>query len=232
MTPFFLPRKKHLIVTGHYGSGKTHVAVNLALALRRQGAPVTLVDLDTVNPYFRAADARERLYAAGVRPVFPDFANTNVDIPALPAEIGSVFAAPRPGAPAGCAIFDVGGDSGAVALGAYSARFKQDGYEMLYVVNPCRPLTATPEEAVALLREIEGYARLTHTAVVHNPNLGELTTPALLTDTLPFAEAVCRLSGLPLAFVACLPPAGEDWDNSLGPDLPLLCMEPVTKKLF
>ncbi len=48
---------KHVILAGHYGSGKTNIAVSMAYALRAEGKRVALCDVDIVNPYFRAADA-------------------------------------------------------------------------------------------------------------------------------------------------------------------------------
>ena len=81
------PNKKITIVCGHYGSGKTNLAVNLAMALAKNNERVVLVDLDIVNPYFRAADSRAELEAMGVRCILPQFANTNVDVPSLPTQI-------------------------------------------------------------------------------------------------------------------------------------------------
>ena len=229
-TTYLPPRKKHIIITGHYGSGKTHIAVNLALFLKKTGAAVTLIDLDTVNPYFRAADSQSLLQKNGVRCILPQYANTNVDLPSLPAEIHSVFSRNTGSeSPDEYAIFDVGGDNGAVALGAYSARLKNEGYEMLYVVNRHRPLTAEPAEAVEILREIEGWSRLSHTAIVNNSNLGDLTTPELIADSLPYAKAVCNQSGLPLAFTASMT---ESDPPSLPKDVPLFPLRKVTKRIF
>ena len=101
----WLPEKKITIVCGHYGSGKTNLAVNLALSLAKAGEKTVLVDLDIVNPYFRAADNRRELEENGVRCVLPQFANTNVDLPSLPPQIHSVFVGNEK------VIFDVGGDS-------------------------------------------------------------------------------------------------------------------------
>ena len=45
--------KRITILCGHYGTGKTNVAVNLALAMAKTSEKVTVADLDIVNPYFR-----------------------------------------------------------------------------------------------------------------------------------------------------------------------------------
>lgn len=226
--------KKNIIVTGHYGSGKTNVAVNLALALKGTGADVTLVDLDTVNPYFRAADSRKLLVSQGVKCIIPDYANTNVDIPSLPAEINSVFDyVPRSDGVPSYSVFDVGGDNGAVALGTYSARFAHHGYDMLYVINKYRPLTETPAEALGIMREIEHYSRLRHTAVINNSNIGEITTSEDIAGSYGYARAVCELSGLPLAFTSYMDIPGVISPDNLDVNgAPLFALRYVTKRLF
>lgn len=210
------------MVAGHYGSGKTNFAVNLALHLAagdgwaerfglvREPLPVTLVDLDIVNPYFRAADAGELVRAAGVRLVAPRYAGSNLDIPALPPEVGQVFSAD-------CrAVFDVGGDdAGAIALGRYAADFERAGYQFLFCVNFRRIETRTPREAYELLREIEAASRLRATAIVNNTNLGEETTAALVRESLPPMEELAALSGLPVAGVTALPGVAAELPGAL-----------------
>ena len=113
-----LLQKRITVIAGHFGCGKTNIAVNLALALAEEGKKCCLVDLDIVNPYFRSADNEKQLKEAGVRPILPEFANTNVDIPSLPKEYGSVFVTDE------CAVIDVGGDSdGATALGVHHQQY-------------------------------------------------------------------------------------------------------------
>lgn len=188
--------KRIIVVTGHFGAGKTNVAVNLALALRKEGKKVTLIDFDTVNPYFRAADDRALLEAAGVRTIVPTYANTNVDIPVVPAEVSSVFADPEV-----TAIFDVGGDDvGATALGVYRAQITAAGYDMLYVCNCYRPLTADPADAALLMQDIHARSGLTCTAIVNNSNLGADTTPETVADSFAWAEAVADRCALPICF--------------------------------
>lgn len=191
------PTKKITIICGHYGSGKTNLAVNLALQLAQSGEAVTLVDLDIVNPYFRAADNRKQLEEVGVRCIFPQFANTNVDIPTLPPDIYSVFLRNEK------VIFDVGGDKdGAVALGMFRTAIERAGYEMIGVCNMYRPLTATAIDTVENLREIEKECGLFFTSVVNNSNLGEETTKETVEAALPYGQDVSRESVLPLLFTS------------------------------
>ncbi len=186
-----------IVVCGHYGSGKTNFAVNLAREKVKAGHKVTLIDLDIVNPYFRAADNVSELTSLGVKCVVPDFANTNVDIPSLPPTVmGALEAYARD--PDTVTILDVGGDNGAVALGMYNRFFKKGEYDLLCVVNMYRPLTEDVDGTEAILREIEWSGRLCATGIVNNSNLGVETTAADITDTDAWAHKVAEKCGLPL----------------------------------
>jgi hypothetical protein len=183
------------VITGHYGSGKTNLSINLALDLAEKGGPVTLVDLDVVNPYFRSSDYAALLTARGVRVVSPSFAGTTLDTPSLSAAVYSVFESE------GHVIFDAGGDdAGSTALGRYSDNFAGTGYDLLYVVNRYRNLTAMPEEAAALLPEIESASHLRATGVVNNSHLKQETTVATVADSIQYARECAALLGLPLRF--------------------------------
>lgn len=189
-------KKNISIITGHYGSGKTNIAANLALFLRKKGKDVTIVDLDIVNPYFRTFDLKDRFEAEGIRVIAPVYANTNLDIPALPPEINSVF-----DQDGGEVIIDVGGDdAGAIALGQFSSRILAAGYEMYYVINERRYLTRDAGEAATLLREIEAASRIPATKLINNTNLGVETTLEIVEGSQAFAKEVSRLTGLPVAF--------------------------------
>ena len=187
--------KRITIICGHYGSGKTNLAVNLAVSLKRQGRDVTLVDLDIVNPYFRSADFAEILNNNGISTINPTFANSNLDIPSLTANINGVFEQKNR-----TAIIDVGGDdAGAAALGRYARMLEnENNFSFLYVINCCRYLTKTPEEAVQILREIEQMSRIKATGIVNNSNLAQQTTAETVIASAAYAAEVARLSGLPL----------------------------------
>ena len=191
-------KRLHLFC-GHYGSGKTNLAVNFALHLQKQGYSVSIADIDIVNPYFRTKDSEKELEAAGVRVISLPFANTNVDLPALPAEVYSLVQDHSR-----FAVFDIGGDDrGAYALGRYVPDIQAEGScEMYFVVNFYRPLTQTAEAAMTVLREIEAACGLNFTAVINNSNLGADTTVKTVTDTAGECGRLCELSGLPLAMTS------------------------------
>ena len=187
--------KRVTVFAGHYGSGKTNIAVNYALHLRKRGLPVKIADLDIVNPYFRTKDSAAALASAGIPLISPAFANTNVDLPALPAELYSLVQQRD-----SFAVLDVGGDDrGAYALGRYTPYIlEENDYEMVFVVNFYRPLTTTAEEALEVLREIEAAGGIPFTGIANNSNLGELTTPEDIAATEQKVLELSRISGLPL----------------------------------
>ena len=189
--------KRITLFVGHYGSGKTNIAVNYALRLAEAGRRVALADLDIVNPYFRSKDSLTDLTA--VRLIASPYAGTNLDLPALPQEMYAVTDDRTL-----IAILDVGGDDrGALALGRLTpAILEENDFECLAVINRYRPLTGTPEETVGVLREIEGAGGVPITGLVNNSNLGRETTPDDVLSSVAYAEEVSRLSGLPVKMTA------------------------------
>ena len=190
-----MEHKRLTLFAGHYGSGKTNIAVNYALLMAREGKRVCIADLDIVNPYFRTKDSATVLEQAGVELISPQFANSNVDLPALPAESYRLVQDK-----ATFGVMDIGGDDrGAYALGRFTPFIlEENDYRMAFVVNFCRPLTNTAEDALTVMREIEAACGLKFTCIVHNTNLGTETTAETVTSAKEKLESLCRLSGLPL----------------------------------
>ena len=187
--------KRVTLILGHYGSGKTNIAVNYALTLAKERPPVALADLDIVNPYFRSKDSLADLEAAGVRLIASPFAGGNLDLPALPQEIYAVTDDRTL-----TAVLDVGGDDrGALALGRLTpAILAENDYECLAVINMYRPLTGTPAETLEVLREIEAAGGVPVTGLVNNSNIGRETSADDLLASLAYADEVSRISGLPV----------------------------------
>ena len=191
--------KRVTLFSGHYGSGKTNIAVNFALGLRREGKPVTVADLDIVNPYFRTKDSTADLEAVGIRLICSRYANTNLDIPALPDDL-YVITDDRET----YAVIDVGGDDrGALALGRLTpALLAEDNYEMLMVINRYRPLTPDAASVCEVMGEIEAACGIRFTGLVNNSNLGEETTAEDVLASVAFGEEVAALTGLPVKMTA------------------------------
>lgn len=184
------------LFSGHYGSGKTNLALDYALRLREVYDNVALADLDIVNPYFRSKDSEAVLKQYGIRMIASPYAGSNVDVPALPAEAYALLDDKRIRA-----VLDIGGDDrGALALGRYApAILEENDYDSFLVVNFYRPLTQTAEQAVTIMREIEAAGKVPYTGIINNSNLGELTAADDVLTSVKKAEQLSALTGLPIA---------------------------------
>ncbi len=219
-----------VVISGHYGVGKTNLALNLALDARAAGREVALADLDVVNPYFRSSDYGGLLADAGVKLIAPAFAGTTLDSPGITGKVLTAVEWAREGAaePAGetvqdptggaelgalasgsapaaasprLLIIDAGGDDvGATVLGRFAGAIAAGPYAMLQVVNRSRNLTHAPSEALSVLREVERASKLAVTAIANNTHLADQTTPEVLAAGFSFSREVAKLAGVPLAF--------------------------------
>ncbi len=187
--------KRLTLFAGHYGSGKTNIALNYAFRLKEAGKPVTIADLDIVNPYFRVKDSEALLEMAGIQLICSRYAGSNVDLPAMPKETYALVAdRSRWG------VLDIGGDDrGALALGRYVPEIlEENDYEFLLVANRSRPLTRTAEATLEVMEEITEACGLGFTALVNNCNLGPDTTAEDVLESGAYIEKLSRLTGLPV----------------------------------
>lgn len=183
--------KNFVIVTGHYGCGKTNLSINMALEAAKAGEKVTIVDMDLVNPYFRTSDYRQMLEEHGIEVITPVFGATNLDIPSLPASMYSIFERE------GRVIVDVGGDDvGSTVLGRFRPQLEHTDHDMIYVINRFRSMTVTAEETLEILREIETVSNLKATKLVNNSHLMSETTDAEIRKGVEYAAQVEALTGL------------------------------------
>jgi hypothetical protein len=218
----FPPRERRVFIVGNYGSGKTEVAVNLALALRARGVAVRLADLDIVNPYFRSREARALLEAHGVRVVVPPGAQSFADLPIVLPEIQGMLE-PRP--EDGLSLFDVGGDdAGARMLSSLHDHLQGGGYALWQVLNSRRPFTDSVAGCLRMRAAIEQASRLRVTGLVSNAHLVTETTPAVIAEGLALAREVAEQGGVPLVFFTAM---GElaDHPQVVGLSAPLLRLE-------
>ncbi len=205
-----------LIVTGHFGTGKTAFSVNLALDLARAGERVMLADLDIVNPYFRSRARKGELEAAGVRVITSSQACSDADVPAIPAEVLTILEdRSRRG------IFDIGGDpDGARVLARFRPKILREDYQLLFVSNANRPEVRTAERAAAYLRAIEEVTGLRCGGIVNNTHLCGETTPGEVRKGAVLAEAVSKETGIPVVCHAAEASVAEklgDWDAPVYP---------------
>ncbi len=207
--------KRILLLCGHYGSGKTNVALNLAHLLKKQYERVTVADLDIVNPYFRTKDSLSDLERAGIRLICSEYANSNVDIPALPQELYAITddLSHR-------VVLDIGGDDrGALVLGRIApAILSENDYEMLLVINRYRPLTRDAASTLEVMREIETAGGIRFTGLVNNSNLGLETTAQDVLDSVAYAEEVSALAEIPVVMTTVSETLFEELETRI-PDL-------------
>lgn len=215
--------KRINIFTGHFGSGKTEVAVNYAIKLSEAFEKTAIVDFDIVNPYFRTADASTQLEEKGIWTVLPMYANTNVDVPALPAEMNTLFERKDYRI-----VLDVGGDDlGARAVSRYRDELLEDEYEMFFVINAKRPMTDTREKILYMLDTIEQSSRIKVTKLVNNTNLLEYTTIEDIYAGQKLIDGISADSGIPVGFVSGMESifSGSSWSS----DIPTLKMQKLIK---
>lgn len=190
-----MEHKRLTLFAGHYGSGKTNVAVNYAMLLADEGKKVCIADLDIVNPYFRTKDSENDLKEKGITLICSQYANSNVDLPAIPAESYRLVQDKS------CfGVIDIGGDDrGAYAIGRFAEAIKSEGdYRMAFVLNMYRPLTSTVHDTIEIMREIETASGIMFNCIVNNSNIGRETTAQTLLDSIEFANELSRLTGIPL----------------------------------
>ncbi len=187
--------KRITLFAGHYGSGKTNISVNYALWLKEEHEKVVIADLDIVNPYFRSKDSEKHLEERGIHLISSEYANSNVDVPAMPSEAYAIIDNKQT-----VAVIDVGGDDrGALAMGRYApAILEENDYEMLFVINKYRPLTPDCASTIAVMREIETACGMKFTGIVNNSNLGDETDEETVLKSVSYADEISKASGLPI----------------------------------
>ncbi|MGB4388933.1 MAG: hypothetical protein WBI89_06990 [Caldicoprobacterales bacterium] len=210
-----MQEERLLVFTGHFGSGKTELAINYALRSLKQYKKVILVDLDIVNPFFRTGELKEELEGAGLKVLMPNFAASSVDVPSLPANMYSAFIDKS-----AKVIFDLGGDGdGARALGVFNQYFKREAYRMFYVVNTKRPLTSRPDQIIAMKESIEQTSRLRVTDIINNTNLSYETRACDIMEGQAIVEQVSRQTALPIAYISGEKSLLEELPEDIGVDL-------------
>ena len=201
------------VLVGHFGSGKTEIALNGALDLAAGGEAVTLADLDVVKPYFRSRSARHILTEAGVRLIAPEGENVYADLPIIVPQVRDVLRRPH----LGKTILDVGGDgSGARVLGSLRDVLPTTNIEILVVLNFSRPSTPDTAGAIAMVREIEAVARVTATGLISNTHMMEDTTPEIISEGARLAMKTGTALDLPVVAAA----VHENMAASVNGELP------------
>ncbi len=220
--------KRLTLIAGHYGSGKTNIAVNLSFDLKRKGLNrVAIADLDIVNPYFRTKDSIEQLTERGIELISSPYAGSNVDIPAIPAEMYALTDDTSISA-----VIDIGGDDrGALALGRYiPAIVKENDYSFYMVINCYRPLTSDVSSTLEIMAEIERAAGLKFTGVINNSNIGADTRKEHILNSLDYANEFAKASGLPLVMTTVEAGLFDDLKDEIPNLFPLQLQSRIFEK--
>jgi len=215
------------VLVGSFGSGKTEIALNGALALAAAGGPVTLADLDVVKPYFRSRAARAILDEAGIRLLAPAGEVTHADLPIVVPQVRAALRDPS------CrVVVDAGGDDvGARVLGSLSDVLPAADAHVLVVLNFRRPSTPDAEKAAAMVRKIEAAARVKVTGLVSNTHLMRETTPRVVLEGHQLAvEAAEDLSIPVIAVTATSDVAADLAGEELG--CPLVVLQRIVLPPF
>ena len=199
------PDRRILVVTGHYGSGKTEFCVSLAMRLAEKGygpyRRLALIDLDIANPYFRSRERKDMLEAAGVSVYGNAYEHEiTAELPALGANIRA------PLEDRDCrVIVDVGGnDTGALVLNQFGKYLGPEDALFLIVVNANRPETRDLEGALAHMAAIEAKTGRRIDGVINNCHLLLETQASDIEKGHRLCEAFCRQTGL-LLWCDCCP---------------------------
>lgn len=208
------------IFTANLGSGKTEISINFSRLLQQRGEKVSLVDLDIINPYFRARLAKDNLASQGLRVICPPGHLVNADVPALTPAIRGAMQASE-----GYCVCDVGGDDvGAIALGMFKSYLPEGRYDLFFVVNTCRPFTRDFESVVKMMQGIEKNSRLNVTGLVSNTNLGRNTDAPVMAEGYHRVSEIGNRLGLPVVFMAS-PRALVAEVEALLPAVPVLPLD-------
>ncbi|RDU35256.1 hypothetical protein DRW41_19270 [Neobacillus piezotolerans] len=186
------------ILAGHFGSGKTELALNLALQERKVHKKVAIADLDVINPYFRSRDAAAILNENGIELIGPSARLASSDLPVVSGEIYRVIHDPSYKI-----IIDAGGEKdGATVLGQYYHEWKDIGAKLMFVLNANRPYVSTLDGIIESIKGIEKAARLPVTGIINNTNLGSETTPETILNGEFLARMAADQLGIPVVATA------------------------------
>lgn len=183
-----------IVVTGHFGSGKTELSINLAMNFKKEGKEVVLVDLDIINTYFRLREQEDMLKEHGIDVKSTGAKVSALDLPALDPSIEALIRSKDK-----TVIIDVGGNpSGARALGRYRYALDEVGYDQIFVVNANRPESSSVKEVIDFIERTQAQSQTFVTGLVNTSHLLKATTVEDVLKGQKLVEEVSRENGIPV----------------------------------
>ena len=186
--------KRITIIAGHYGSGKSEISVNLALANKID----YIVDLDIINPYFRSRALNDLFEENNIHLVESTIKGMlNSDMPYVSGEAATPFVKEDI-----TAIYDLGGtENGGRVLIQFVHRIKKmEDIDLLYVVNIFRPTTENVEKILKAIAALEGESQLKVTGLINNTNLMQYTTLEEVIRGEEVIEEVSKILNIPIKY--------------------------------
>lgn len=185
-----------LVITGHFGSGKTEFAFEQAIIWKAEKRNhIYLCDLDVINPYFRAREQKYWLEKQGIRLIAPPEELMHADLPIISPKVSAKLKDLS-----SSVIIDAGGDrDGATAIGQFSELIKARSYNFWFVANLNRPQVSDHETIIETIEAIERKSRLKITGLIHNTHLaGDYfsVTDLIMNETI--VQAVAEEKNIPL----------------------------------
>lgn len=186
--------KKVTFLTGYYGSGKTEVAMNLAI----QKEIDVIVDLDVINPYFRTREMEAFLSENGIETISSDRdSKMHLDMPFISKKIFNPLYNEKKRV-----IYDLGGSDQGAKLMRQFDDYKDMDYDLLVAINIFRPETDHEDEIVKLINRIEGTSGFKVTGLINNSNLLKDTTLEDIQKGQIVVEKVSKKLNLPIAYTS------------------------------
>lgn len=200
----FLKTRQNFIFLGEAGCGKSEMALNFALTVRRlTDRDVHFFDLDQTKPLFRSRDVRMQMEAENV---VLHYEEQFQDAPTSAGGVNEKLADPET-----ITILDVGGsDTGSRLIGEYSGWLNRPETQAFFLLNVFRPWSRDIGAVDQTMTMIYRAARigLENTTVILNPNVGNTTTPEEILEGAEKSSAMLK-GILPVSMLAVRKEAAE-----------------------
>ncbi len=184
------------LYVGMFGSGKTELAINTAVELKKKSKHVALLDIDVISPYFRSRDQKNPLEEKGIKVISPPGALIHADLPIITAQVGGYISNEEY-----LTVADVGGnEDGATVLGSLKPFLDPVRKKTFFVVNTLRPFSTTFDEVVRNVERISQSGRINIDYLVNNTNIASETSKEDVERGEEIITKVSEYLEIPVAF--------------------------------